>query len=196
MLHFAQPYWFCWRCMKSVAGWREKLWNEETGSAEAEKSWELSKALTSPWLHFQKQQPCWNKSLALMLLKKLLITVFQSTLLPSHLVSLSVALCSSFSHSFLWLPLSEMDPVWIPRDCVCIKLGHSTLKTADLMKARCNSKVKTKKLFSIDMILMGTLWPSYKLTIKAKWQKTLSTGWRQSKVHKAHAMTKFAIHLE
>ena len=46
------------------------------------------------------------------------------------------------------------------------------------MKAHSNLKVKTKKLFSIDMILMETLWPSCKLTIKAKWQKTLLTGWR------------------
>lgn len=70
MLHFAQPYWFCWRGMKSVARWWEKLWNEETGVAEVEKSWELFKVLTSPWLHLQKQPPCWNKSLALILLKK------------------------------------------------------------------------------------------------------------------------------
>lgn len=71
MLHFAQPYWFCWRGIKSVAGWREKLWTEETERWRRRNHGSfLPEALTSPWLHLQKQQPSWNKWLALMLLKK------------------------------------------------------------------------------------------------------------------------------
>lgn len=105
--------------------------------------------------------PCW----------KLLITVFQSTLsFCSSLPSLHTSPFLIFS----FFPLAELDPGWIPRDCVCIKTGHSAWKTADLMKACCNLKVKTKKLFSIDIILMGTLWPGHKLTVKAKWQTALA----------------------
>lgn len=54
-LHFAQPYWFFWRGRKSVAGWWERV---REGRGEMEKSKELSKALTSPWLHLETRQPC------------------------------------------------------------------------------------------------------------------------------------------
>lgn len=69
-------------------------------------------------------------------------------------------------------PATKVDCHWIPRDRVCVKTDHFTWKTADPLKACCNLKVKTKKLFSIDVVLMETLRPGHKLTIKAKWQMT------------------------